>query len=128
MGFGLWRWEKLNGHYVLSSETCAFDLVQAEFVRELEPGEIVIINEDGVTSIMPEDRAGEKKSLCIFEYIYFARPDSTIYGKKCLSDAKGPMAINWPRSPLWMPTLSCPFPDSGNYSAIGYAEESGNPL
>ena len=74
---------KLNGHYVLASETCAFDLIQAEFIRELDPGEIVIINEDGIRSIK-HPKAAIKKSLCIFEYIYFARPDSTIDGKKRL--------------------------------------------
>jgi len=69
---------KLNGHYILASETCALDLVQAEFIRELDPGEIVIIDEDGIRSIKtptPQNRA-----FCIFEFIYFARPDSTIYG------------------------------------------------
>jgi len=66
---------RLNGHYILASETCALDLVQAEFIRELDPGEIVIIDEKGVRSVQPKTRA--KKSFCIFEFIYFARPDST---------------------------------------------------
>ncbi|GAB6143034.1 amidophosphoribosyltransferase [Desulfocicer niacini] len=117
---------KLNGHYILASETCAFDLVQAEFVRELEPGEIVIINEDGVTSIMPETPI-EKKSLCIFEYIYFARPDSTIYGKNVYQMRKAHGKRLAQEAPVDA-DMVMPFPDSGNYSAIGYAEESGIPF
>ena len=64
---------------MLASETCALDLVEAEFVRELDPGEIVIIGQDGVKSItLP---TASRRSFCIFEFIYFARPDSRIYGK-----------------------------------------------
>jgi len=68
-----------EGAYVLSSETTAFDLIHAEFVRDVEPGEIVIINDKGLTSIQafPESR---RKAFCIFEYVYFARPDSVING------------------------------------------------
>jgi len=117
---------KLHGHYVLASETCAFDLVQADFVRELEPGEIVIINEDGVTSIMPESPS-EKRSLCIFEYIYFARPDSTIYGKNVYQMRKAHGKRLAREAPVDA-DMVMPFPDSGNYSAIGYAEESGIPF
>ena len=117
---------KLNGHYVLSSETCAFDLVQAEFVRELEPGEIVMINEDGVTSIKP-DPAPQKCSLCIFEYIYFARPDSTIFGKNVYQMRKAHGKRLAQEEPVDADFVM-PFPDSGNYAAIGYAEESGIPF
>src|SRR5262249_5562252 len=68
---------KVDGAWVLASETCAFDLIHAEFVRDIEPGEIVIIDKDGVRSIQafPEH---ERRAFCIFEYVYFARPDSTI--------------------------------------------------
>ena len=117
---------KLNGHYVLASETCAFDLVQAEFVRELEPGEIVIINEDGVRSIMPENPI-TKHSLCIFEYIYFARPDSTICGRNVYQMRKAHGRRLAQESPVDA-DIVMPFPDSGNYAAIGYAEESGIPF
>ncbi|MFH1153607.1 MAG: amidophosphoribosyltransferase [Pseudomonadota bacterium] len=119
---------KLNGHYVLASESCAFDLVQAEFVRELEPGEIVIINEDGVTSIMPEPQLPHpRRSLCIFEYIYFARPDSTIWGKNVYEMRKAfgrKLALEAPVEA----DIVMPFPDSGNYAALGYAEASGIPF
>ncbi len=117
---------KLNGHYVLASETCAFDLVQAEFVRELDPGEIVIINEDGVTSIKA-DPEPKKSSLCIFEYIYFSRPDSTIFGKNVyqMRKAHGKRLAQEAHVDA---DFVMPFPDSGNYAAIGYAEESGIPF
>lgn len=117
---------KLNGHYVLASETCAFDLVQAEFIRELEPGEIVIINEDGIRSIQ-HPKAAAHKSLCIFEYIYFARPDSTIDGKNVYQMRKALGKRLAQEAPVDA-DLVMPFPDSGNYAAIGYAKESGIPF
>jgi len=117
---------KLNGHYVLASETCAFDLVQAEFIRELEPGEIVIINEDGIKSIQ-HPKAAPHKSLCIFEYIYFARPDSTIAGKNVYQMRKAHGKRLAQESHVDA-DLVMPFPDSGNYAAIGYAKESGIPF
>jgi len=117
---------KLNGHYVLASETCAFDLIQAEFIRELEPGEIVIINEDGIRSIQ-HPKAAAHKSLCIFEYIYFARPDSTIDGKNVYQMRKALGKRLAQEAPVEA-DLVMPFPDSGNYAAIGYAKESGIPF
>ncbi len=116
---------KLNGHYVLASETCALDLVQAEFVRELDPGEIVIINEDGIRSIFPIKK--KKRSLCIFEYIYFARPDSTIFGQNVYKMRKSHGKQLAKEAPVDA-DLVMPFPDSGNYAAIGYSEESGIPF
>src|SRR5208282_4719103 len=68
-----------NGAYVLSSETTAFDLIHAQFIRDVAPGEIVIINEKGLTSIQAFP-AHQKRAFCIFEYVYFARPDSVING------------------------------------------------
>jgi len=117
---------KLNGHYVLASETCAFDLIQAEFIRELAPGEIVIINEDGIRSIQHPKTAAHK-SLCIFEYIYFARPDSTIDGKNVYQMRKALGKRLAQEAPVEA-DLVMPFPDSGNYAAIGYAKESGIPF
>jgi amidophosphoribosyltransferase len=117
---------KLNGHYVLASETCAFDLIQAEFIRELEPGEIVIINEDGIRSIR-HPRTAAHKSLCIFEYIYFARPDSTIDGKNVYQMRKA-LGQRLAQESHVEADLVMPFPDSGNYAAIGYAKESGIPF
>ncbi len=116
---------KLNGSYVLASESCALDLVEAEFIRELEPGEIVIINNDGVKSIRPEK--SEKRAFCIFEYIYFSRPDSTIFGKNVYQVRKlhGRQLAKEAHVDA---DLVMPFPDSGNYAALGYAEESGIPF
>jgi amidophosphoribosyltransferase len=67
-----------NGAYVVASETCAFDLIEAEYLREVEPGEVLIINEDGLESIFPWEP--RQKSFCIFEQVYFARPDSDVFG------------------------------------------------
>jgi amidophosphoribosyltransferase len=116
---------RLNGQYILASETCALDLVQAEFIRELDPGEIVIIDETGVRSIQPKTRP--KKSFCIFEFIYFARPDSTFSGKNVYQVRKEhgrQLAMEAPVDA----DLVMPFPDSGTYAALGYSEASGIPF
>ncbi|MCF8110604.1 MAG: amidophosphoribosyltransferase [Desulfobacteraceae bacterium] len=116
---------KLHEHYVLASESCALDLLGARFVRELEPGEIVIINDDGVRSIYPHKTV--KRTFCIFEYIYFARPDSTIYGKNVYLTRKAHGRRLAREAPVEA-DLVMPFPDSGNYAALGYSEESGIPF
>ena len=116
---------KLNGNYVLASETCAFDLVEAEFIREIEPGEIVIIGEDGVKSI--QTTAAENRAFCIFEFIYFARPDSTIYGQNVYQTRKAHGRCLAREAPVDA-DLVMPFPDSGTYAALGYHEESGIPF
>jgi len=116
---------KLNGHYVLASETCALDLVQAEFVRELDPGEIVIISEDGVRSIKTSTL--KKRAFCIFEFIYFARPDSTIYGQNVYLTRKAHGRRLAQEAPADA-DLVMPFPDSGTYAALGYSEASGIPF
>ena len=115
----------LNDRYVLASESCALDLVQAEFVREIEPGEIVIISDDGVKSIYPHKQV--QRSACIFELIYFARPDSTIFGENVYLTRKAHGRQLAKEAPVDA-DLVMPFPDSGNYAAIGYAEESGIPF
>jgi amidophosphoribosyltransferase len=99
---------KLNGSYVLASETCALDLVQAEFVRELDPGEIVIISKDGVKSI--HTNTPKRRAFCIFEFIYFARPDSTFFGHNVYLTRKAHGRRLARGSPRWMQTWSCPFP------------------
>ena len=116
---------RLNGNYVLASETCALDLLQAEFVRELDPGEIVIIGEDGIKSIMPPKP--ERRAFCIFEFIYFARPDSTIYGKNVYLTRKAHGRRLAQEAPVDA-DLVMPFPDSGTYAALGYSEASGIPF
>ena len=114
-----------NGAYVLSSETTALDLIHAQFVRDVEPGEIVIINEKGITSIQawPEH---QKRAFCIFEYVYFARPDSVINGHS-VYDVRKEMGRQLAREHNVKADLVIPVPDSGVCAAMGYAEESGIP-
>ena len=116
---------KVNGNYVLASETCAFDLVEAEYIRELEPGEIVIISDEGIRSLNPHP--APKRTLCIFEFIYFARPDSTIYGQNVYLTRKAHGRCLAKEAPVEA-DLVMPFPDSGTYAALGYSEESGIPF
>jgi amidophosphoribosyltransferase len=116
---------KVNGNYVLASETCAFDLVEAEYIRELEPGEIVIISDEGIRSLNPHPEP--KRTLCIFEFIYFARPDSTIYGQNVYLTRKAHGRCLAKEAPVEA-DLVMPFPDSGTYAALGYSEESGIPF
>jgi len=116
---------RLNGSYVLASETCALDLIEAEFVRELEPGEIVVINHDGVQSI-PSDTENDR-AFCIFEFIYFARPDSTIFGKNVYLMRKAHGRRLAQESPADA-DIVMPFPDSGTYAALGYSEVSNIPF
>jgi amidophosphoribosyltransferase len=116
---------QVNGGWVVGSETCAFDLVGAKYVRDVEPGEIIIIDERGLHSMSPFPKA--KPSHCIFELIYFARPDSQVFGENvylCRKRLGHSLAREYrPEADLVMP-----FPDSGNYAALGYAEESGIPF
>lgn len=117
---------KLDRGYVLASETCALDLVDAKYIRDIEPGELIIINKNGITSLKPHPTV--KCSSCIFEFIYFARPDSDIFnhnvylirkelGRRLAMEMAGIDA-----------DFVMPFPDSGNYAAIGFAHESSIPL
>jgi amidophosphoribosyltransferase len=116
---------KLNGSYVLASETCAFDLVEAEFVRELDPGEIVIIGPDGIKSI--KTSPATQRAFCIFEFIYFARPDSTFYGQNVYLTRKAHGRRLAEEAPVEADFVM-PFPDSGTYAALGYSEASGIPF
>ena len=116
---------RLNDHYVLASETCAFDLVEAEFIRELDPGEILIIDQNGIKSI--QTPAAPNRAFCIFEFIYFARPDSTIYGQNVYQTRKAHGRRLAREAPV-KADLVMPFPDSGTYAALGYSEESGIPF
>jgi amidophosphoribosyltransferase len=116
---------KLNSGYVIASETCAFDLVEAEYIRDVEPGEILMINENGLRSI--PTGIGARKSYCIFELIYFARPDSSVFGENVYLFRKRQgklLAQEFPKEV----DLVMPFPDSGNYAALGYAQASELPL
>lgn len=116
---------KLNNSYILSSETCAFDGLGAEFIRDVEPGEIVVINDDGIRSI--KTHCGKEKSrMCIFEYIYFARPDSYIEGVNVYEARKEAGRQLAQQHPVEGDVV-IGVPDSGIPAALGYAEESGIP-
>lgn len=116
---------KVGESWVLTSETCALDLIHAQFVRDVEPGEIVIINDKGIRSIkaFPEQ---QRKAFCIFEYVYFARPDSTIGGQNVYK-ARVEMGRQLARENKISADIVVPVPDSGNCAALGYSLESGIP-
>jgi amidophosphoribosyltransferase len=117
---------KIGDAWVLSSETCALDLIHAKLVRDVEPGEIVIISKDGLTSIQafPEQ---ERRAFCIFEYVYFARPDSTI-AKRNVYKVRVEMGRELARENPISADVVVPVPDSGNCAALGYSLESGIPF
>lgn len=116
---------RLDGAYILSSETCALDIIGAEFVRDVEPGEMIIVDDQGLRSIKPFAKLARR--FCVFEYIYFARPDSTIEGKNVYEVRKRIGAELARESPVEA-DLVVPVPDSGVPAAIGFAEESGIPF
>jgi len=114
-----------NGAYIVASETCALDLVEAQYVRDIEPGEVLIIDKNGLKSLFPWPK--QKHSFCIFEHVYFARPDSNIFGVNVYESRKQ-MGKILARECQVDADLVMPFPDSGNYAAIGFSQESGIPL
>lgn len=116
---------KLEGAYVFASETCALDLIQAEYIRDVEPGEIIIIDKKGLHSLKPFPL--NKPSFCIFEFIYFARPDSHVFGESVYLTRKRlgrELALEQPVEC----DLVIPMPDSGNCAALGFAEASEIPF
>jgi amidophosphoribosyltransferase len=116
---------RLDDDWVLASESCAFDLLGAELEREVEPGEIVVIDGDGLRSVQALPRAGDG-ALCIFELIYFARPDSRMAGVE-LHGARVRMGEILARESPADADAVIPIPDSGIQAAIGFARESGIP-
>ena len=115
---------KLKDGYVLASESCALDVLDAEFVRDVAPGEIVVINREGLRSIEPSNMC--QKHLCVFELIYFARPDSVIDGDS-VYDFRVNAGKMLAKQRKIEADMVMPVPDSGVPSAIGYAKESGIP-
>jgi amidophosphoribosyltransferase len=116
---------RLGESWILASETCALDIIGADFVREVEAGEIVVINESGVRSIRPFGRYARR--FCIFEYIYFARPDSVVEGQS-VYEARKRIGAELARENHIDADIVIPVPDSGVPAAIGYAAESGIPF
>jgi amidophosphoribosyltransferase len=117
---------RIGDAYVLASETCAFDLIQAQFVRDVEPGEIVIIGRDGLRSI-PAFPEHNRRALCIFEFVYFARPDSQLSGRSVYR-ARVEQGRQLARENPVEADIVVPVPDSGNCAALGYSLESGIPF
>jgi len=111
---------KLDDAFILSSETCALDLIHADFIREIEPGEVVVINDDGIRSEWPFRE--ERKAFCMFEYVYFARPDSQIGGRN-VSKVRVAMGRELARLHPVAADIVVPVPDSGNYAALGFSHE-----
>jgi amidophosphoribosyltransferase len=116
---------RLGDTYILASETCALDLMEAEYLREVEPGEMVVIDGSGVTSYRVEEPGSSEK--CIFELIYFSRPDSVVFGETVYNCRKS-MGRMLAREAPAEADFCMPFPDSGVYAAVGYAHESGLPF
>ena len=113
-----------QGAWILASETCALDIIGADFVRDIEPGEMVIITDDGVQSSRPFDPAESR--FCVFEYVYFSRPDSVIDGLS-VYEARRKIGVELAREAPVEGDIVCPVPDSGTPAAIGFAQESGIP-
>jgi amidophosphoribosyltransferase len=112
---------QIKGAWVLVSETSALDLIEAKYVREIEPGEVLFINKEGLRSLKLFPQV--KHSFCIFEYIYFARPDSNIFGHNVYLTRKRLGRQLAREHPVGV-DLVMPIPDSGNYAALGFAEKS----
>ncbi len=110
--------------WVLSSETCALDIIGAEFIREIEPGEMVVISASRVQSSRPFEQAAPR--FCIFEHVYFSRPDS-ILGGRSVYETRHAIGVELAREAPVEADLVCPVPDSGTPAAIGYAAQSGIP-
>ncbi|MEW6066775.1 MAG: amidophosphoribosyltransferase [Nitrospirota bacterium] len=115
-----------NGSYVIASETCAFDLIGATYIRDIEPGELIIINENGIKSIRAFNC--QRKAFCVFELIYFSRPDSNIFGGLNVNEMRKEFGRQLARESTTEADIVIPVPDSGVPAAIGYSEVSKIPF
>jgi amidophosphoribosyltransferase len=114
-----------SGHYVVASETCALNTVGAEYIRDIAPGEIVTIDENGMSSF--QGAIMERHAMCMFEFIYFARPDSVLYGRE-LHQVRRRMGKELAREhPAFDADIVIPIPDTGTPAAIGFAKQAGIP-
>ena len=117
---------QVDGAYVVASETCALDLIGATYIRDVEPGELLIINENGLQSMKP--LVAPRQASCIFEFIYFSRPDSYIFGEKNVNEMRKKFGAQLARESGVDADLVIAVPDSGVPAAIGFAEESKLPF
>ena len=115
----------LDGSYILCSETCALDIIGARFVRDIKPGEMVTVTEKGIQSHFPFDSTESR--FCVFEYVYFARPDSVIEGRDVYAIRKN-IGVELAREYTVEADMVVPVPDSGTPAAIGYAQEASLPF
>jgi amidophosphoribosyltransferase len=113
---------QLGDAYVVASETCAFDLIDATYLRDVQPGEILVIDREGLHSSFPLAKA--KPAHCIFEHVYFSRPDSIVFGRS-VNKSRHKMGQQLAREHPADADIVVPVPDSGVAAAIGYASESG---
>jgi len=119
---------KIGNSFCLASETCALDLIGAKYIREIEPGEIVSINKEGLKSVKPKDLQSKNKyAFCTFEHIYFSRPDSVIFGET-VHTVRRKLGEQLAKEYPIKADFIVPVPDSGFSAALGYSEESGIPL
>ncbi len=119
---------KLGASWCLASETCAFDLIGAKFVREIEPGEIVFINQEGlIKSLKPQELKVSHSAFCTFEHVYFSRPDSYIFGET-VHTVRRKLGAQLAKEHPVDADFVVPVPDSGFSAALGYSKESGIPL
>ncbi|MCC0053045.1 MAG: amidophosphoribosyltransferase [Rhodobiaceae bacterium] len=116
---------ELDGAPILTSETCALDIIGAHYVRDIEPGELIVITDDDIHSLRPF--RAEKSRFCIFEYVYFARPDSSVEGHN-VYEVRKRIGAELARELPVAADLVVPVPDSGTPAAIGFAQESGIPF
>lgn len=116
---------KLDGKFIIASETCALDIIGAEFVRDVENGEVVIITEDGLSSYKPFKKTPMRP--CVFEYVYFARPDSIVHGKSVYQVRKA-LGRELAKENSIDADVVIPVPDSGVPAALGYSQHSGLPF
>jgi len=117
---------RYDGAYVVASETCALDLIGAKYLRDVEPGEMVVINENGISSIRPLH--SPRQAFCIFEFIYFSRPDSNIFGNINVDGVRKELGRQLARENGVDADIVIPVPDSGVPAALGYANESNIPF
>ena len=116
---------ELNGAYILCSETCALDIIGAKYIREIENGEVVVISDEGVESLRPFPKQPARP--CIFEYIYFSRPDSMLGGRS-IYEVRKAMGRELARESRLEADVVVPIPDSGVPAALGFAQETGIPF
>lgn len=117
---------RVRGSWVVASETCAFDLLDAEYVREIEPGELVVLSEQGIDSHRPFPKVDP--AMCVFEYVYFARPDSRIFGAKAVYSTRKALGRRLAEESWVEADIVIPVPDSGVPAALGYSEGGGIPF